>query len=128
MKSGKRVLSILLALVLCVSMLSGLAFTADAVAIDYKTGNPTPVKSGDTAYTDVIANWGTRGTTATYLSDNAINFYTTSYDTLAQLTDSSAATEYNDNLYAALKGLMVAAHSSITDYASTRPLYAYTDC
>jgi hypothetical protein len=62
----KRMLSFMLVLVMCLSLLSGLTFAA---SVDYKTGDP-----GD-GFTNVILNWGTRGTTATFLSPNALTFY-----------------------------------------------------
>ena len=67
---AKRSLSLLTALVLIVSLFSGVALPASAASYSY--------------------NWGTRGVTATYLSSAAQNFYSnTSYEELSSYTGSS---------------------------------------
>lgn len=107
----KRSFFLLLALVLCLNLLSGLSLTADAVSY--------------------IANWGSRGTVATYLSQNAENFYAendVSYEELSALSGGTATTAYSSELYAALKQLMVSNHDYITGYDATKSLYCYTDC
>jgi len=75
----KRMLSWLLALVLCFGMVPGVAVVADAATVDYVTGNVDNL-------TGVVRNWGKRGTTATFLSPMAEEFYAdTGYWDLASL-------------------------------------------
>ena len=120
---AKRSLALVLALVLCIGILPGLSIPASAAAnvvnVEYVTG--TASYGGDTFY-DVIYNWGERGQTATYLSQNASAFYTGdyTYDELSQLS--------GDDLYDALYELMYSNHAHVTDYDETRALYAFTDC
>ena len=129
-KTVNRILAGILVAALVLGLLAGLLVGVNAVAIDYVTGDPTPYSSSDDAYTNVIANWGQRGELATYLSDNAIDFYTAgnTYSDLKDLADTNTATEYNDGLYDALQDLMVDNHVKQTSYGDTRVLYAYTDC
>ena len=118
----KRILSAVLVMVLCISLLSGLSFAA---TVNYKTGNPE-------GFQNVILNWGQRGTTSTFLSPNAIEFYednNTTYSQLNQLAGSSnISSTPSSPLYKALQKLMADNHDVITSYADTRPLYSYTDC
>ncbi len=109
--TAKRSVSILLALILCLNLLGGLSLTADASAY--------------------IPNWGSRGTTATYLSQNAKDFYAdnqVTYGSLAALSGGTATTAYSSELYRALQDLMVSNQSYVTSYNDTRPLFCYTDC
>lgn len=83
--------------------------------------------------TGKVYNWGTRGTTATFLTEMADNYYTGSYsyDTLSALTGSSTATAaaiYQSSLGTAIHNMLVAKQTSTTTYAGTTSLYAYTDC
>ena len=113
----KRFFAWLMVLALCLSLLPGIAL---ADLVDYRTG--TASYGGDT-FTDVIINWGTRGTTATFLSPNAEVYYDTngiSYDTLAGMSE--------NQLYQALKNLLADTHTYEVDYNETRPLYAFADC
>lgn len=125
---AKRGLSMLLALVICIGMLSGLTFTASANTVEYVTGSTTTYSS----FENVILNWGERGTTATFLSPNAEAFYTdndTSYSALSQLSGSASTSGVpSSELYLALQELMASNHEVITDYGQTRDLYAFTDC
>ena len=118
----KRILSAVLVMLLCVSLLSGLSFAA---TVNYQTGNPEGFKN-------VILNWGQRGTTATFLSPNAIEFYednNVDYWELLELSGSSnISSTPSSQLYKALQKLMADNHDVITSYADTRPLYSYTDC
>lgn len=127
---SKRVFAGILVAALILSLAAGLFVGVSAAPINYVTGNPTPYSSSDDAYKNVIANWGKRGELATYLSDNAIDFYSpgNTYDDLKVLPDTKANTEYNDGLYDALQDLMASNHSKQTRYGDTRVLYAYTDC
>ena len=118
----KRILSAVLVMLLCISLLSGLSFAA---TVNYQTGNPE-------GFQNVILNWGQRGTTSTFLSPNAIEFYednNITYSDLVQLAGSSnVSSTPSSPLYKALKSLMTDNHDVITSYADTRPLYSYTDC
>ena len=60
-KFTKRALSLALAFVLCFGLVSGIGLEASAATVNYVTGNPS------SKYQNVIKNWGTRGTTATFL-------------------------------------------------------------
>ena len=122
---AKRGLSLLMALVMCISLLSGLVFTSSAATVNYQTGNAE-------GFQNVIKNWGQRGTNATFLSPNAIEFYednNTSYSELSQLSGSSDIDAVTSSaLYQELADLMADNHSTITSYADTRDLYRFTDC
>lgn len=108
----KKSLAVILSLVMCVSMLFGLSFSAQAATYIY--------------------NWGTRGTLATELSDNAIAFYTENDVALSELLAlSGSSTESgvpSSALYTALHDLMESNHTTKTTYDGTRELYRYTDC
>ncbi len=108
----KKSLAVILSLVMCVSMLFGLSFSAQAATYIY--------------------NWGTRGTLATELSDNAIAFYTENDVALSELLAlSGSSTESgvpSSTLYTALHDLMESNHDNVTSYDGTRELYRYTDC
>ena len=118
----KRILSAVLVVLLCISLLSGLSFAA---TVNYQTGNPE-------GFSNVILNWGQRGTTSTFLSPNAIEFYednNVSYGDLIQLAgNSNISSTPSSQLYKTLQKLMKDNHDVITSYADTRPLYSYTDC
>ena len=107
---AKRSLSLLTALVLIVSLFSGVALPASAASYSY--------------------NWGTRGVTATYLSSAAQNFYSnTSYEELSSYTGSSNLSSVpSSGLYRHLQSLMSSRQTHETSYAETRDLYRYTDC
>ncbi len=117
---AKRSLSMLLVLAMCISLLSGLTFTVSADTVDY-------VYSGSYIY-----NWGSRGTTATFLSQNAEAFYKdngTSYAELSKLSGSSNRDSVPSSaLYQELKSLMAGAQTYTTSYDATKNLFMYTDC
>ena len=107
----KRSVALVLALVLCLSLLPAGLVTVDAASY--------------------IANWGTRGTIATSLSDNAKAFYTGSntYDALSALSGGSGTSNApNSELYKALQNLMVGKQNYETSYDATRDLFKFTDC
>ncbi len=109
--TAKRSISILLALILCLNLLSGLTLEADAASYVY--------------------NWGHRGTTATYLSDAAIAFYEknqVSYEDWTALSGGTANTASQSTLYDELHSLMKGNHKTITSYNGTKDLFQYTDC
>ena len=108
----KRVVSVLLVLVMVLSLFSGLTVHAHAASYTY--------------------NWGTRGTTATELSDAAVAFYEknqVTYEDLAAYAGSSSVSSVPSSaLYGELAELMESNHKTITSYDDTKPLYQYTDC
>ena len=108
----KRGLSLMLVLMMVISLLSGLTINVDAAGYTY--------------------NWGTRGVTATYLSEAAVDFYADnneSYESLSALSGSSSTSSVSDSaLYKKLQSLMRSNHTTITSYNDTRPLFRYTDC
>lgn len=119
----KRGLSLLLALVMCVSLLSGLSFVSSAATVDYVYG------SWD-KFTNVIYNWGIRGVDAICLSPNAEDYYEakgTSYEELAALAgNANTASTPNSPLYAELRDLMSDGVKEI-DYDDARGLMVFTD-
>ncbi len=116
----KRSIVLIMAFMLCVGMLSMLAQPAQAATVDY-------VYSGNYVY-----NWGTRGTTATFLSPMAEDFYednNTSYETLSALSGSSSESGVpSSSLYKTLHNLMESNHDYKTSYDGTKNLFQYTDC
>ena len=114
----KRSLALLIALMMCLSLLPALLVGVSADEFSY-------VRDGKYIY-----NWGTRGEVATFLSPNAEEFYTDA--TYEELVTYSGGTGTSDapksDLYTALQTLMKDAHTYETDYGETRYLYKYTDC
>ena len=108
----KRTFAFLLALVLSLSLLPSVNLTAEAASYIY--------------------NWGTRGTTATFLSPGAEAFYednNTSYEKLSALSGSSSESSIpSSTLYKTLHNLMESNHKKITSYDGTKSLFQYTDC
>ena len=121
----KRTSAALLALLLCLSLLSGISLPAQAASVTYVTVNLS-------GYGQVIKNWGNRGEEATFMSPNGEKFYTnnsTSYDQLANYTGSSNVNNVPSSaLYKQLQKLMKDNHDEITSYNDTKELYQYTDC
>ena len=120
MKLFKRI-SLLLAAAVVTSASAFVVDTqsADAANINYVT------QSGYTV------NWGTRGETCDFLSDDAEDFYTGSYtyETLSKNRGGSTQSDApRSALYSALKSMMKAEHSHETSYGETKSLYRYTDC
>ncbi len=118
----KKSFAVVMALVMCVSVLFGMnlsAFAADNT-VNY-------VYDGSYIY-----NWGTRETEATFLSPNAEAFYTENGVTLSGLLAlDGSATESgvpSSALYTELKQLMTDNHSYVISYDNTRDLFMYTDC
>ena len=118
-KNRKTIVALLLVLALCLSLLPA-KFSAQAATVDY-------VYAGS-----YIKNWGTRDTTATFLSPNAEAFYeknNITYEELAALSGAASAADVPESaLYTALQELMVSNHSHLTGYDETRTMYQYTDC
>ena len=119
----RRLLSLLLAVCIVLSLLAGMLLTVSAV--------------GENA----IRNWGTRDTVCTQLSASALSYYTGNY-TYASLKALSGASSsslsnsldaaQNNQLYTALYTLMSSTHDSAAisgiTYSSHATWYAYTDC
>ena len=108
---AKRSLALILALVLCLSLL--------------------PVTVVPVSAASYIYNWGTRGEVATSLSAYAQAFYTgnNTYDALSALAGGTSKDNAPTSiLYKALQSLMVNAHSHETSYDETKDLFMYTDC
>ena len=117
----KRSLAMLLALVMLVAFVPVLLVNTSAEQVNYVYSNQ-----------GYIYNWGTRGTTATFLSPNAEAFYqdnNTSYDELAAYSGGTGTSDAPKSaLYNALKTLMVSNHSYINAYSANNDLLKYTDC
>ncbi len=116
----KKGMSLLLVLLMVISLLPQITLQSSADSVDY-------VYSGSYIY-----NWGKRGTTATFLSQNAEAFYSdngTSYAELALLSGASSTSEVpSSDLYKKLKSLMSDAQTYTTSYEATKDLFQYTDC
>ena len=123
----KRALSMLMTIVMCISLLSGIVISSaaatPATSDDYQTGSTGK-------YSNVIKNWGTRGETATSLSPNATKYYeNTSYDTLSALSGGTGTSDApNSALFAALHELMASTHTTYNSYDDIKTLTAFTDC
>ena len=122
MQTMKRSLSLFMVLAMLIAFVPALSLGASAANVNY-------VYASNGKY---IYNWGTRGTTATFLSPNAEDFYEDNNTSYAELSSYSGGTGKSDapksDLYRELKELMTSNHSYITSYAATRDLYQYTDC
>ena len=122
MQTMKRSLSLFMVLAMLIALVPTLSLGASAANVNY-------VYASNGKY---IYNWGTRGTTATFLSPNAEDFYEDNNTSYAELSSYSGGTGKSDapksDLYRELKELMTSNHSYITSYAATRDLYQYTDC
>jgi len=116
----KRIIALVMAAVTILGLLAGISFSAGAATVDYIYASGT------------IKNWGTRGTTATFLSPKAEEFYAdnnTSYTELAKLSGSATTSSVPSSaLYKELQELMRSNHSYQTSYNGTKDLYQYTDC
>ena len=123
----KRALSMLMTIVMCISLLSGIVISSaaatPATSDDYQTGSTGK-------YSNVIKNWGTRGETATSLSPNATKYYeNNSYDTLSSLSGGTGTSDApNSALFAALHELMASTHTTYNSYDDIKTLTAFTDC
>ena len=118
----KRVLSLLLALVICIGFAPAFGLDANAAT------------SSDVNYVydgKYIYNWGTRGEVATFLSPNAEDFYTGNYtyDVLSEYSGGTGKSDAPDSaLYSSLQNLMKSKQTYVTSYDATKSLFKYTDC
>ena len=110
----------LFALLMCISFLPICYVGTKAATVNY-------VKDGTYVY-----NWGEREEEATFLSPMAEDFYEKYDVTYEELFAFAGGTGVSDApssaLYRELQKLMKNAHTTITGYQETRPLYKYTDC
>ena len=117
----KRIISALLILLVCVSLLAGIVPHTEAASVSY-------VKNSS----GYVYNWGARGEISTFLSPMAEDYYEENALTYAELAALSGSANQSavpsSALYDALQTLMQDTHTSYTNYADTRPLYALTDC
>ena len=120
MQTMKRSLSMFMVLVMLIAFVPALSLGASAAEVDYKY-------SGSYIY-----NWGTRGTTATFLSPNAEDFYednNTSYDELSSLSGGTGKSDApKSEMYRELQSLMKSNHSHTNSYKDNNSLLKYTDC
>lgn len=116
----KKSVSVLLTVALCLSLILGINIPASADHVDY-------VYSGDYIY-----NWGERGETATFLSQNAESFYednNITYEYLSSLSGGSTENAVPSSaLYKELQYLMKSNQDYQTSYDATKSLFKYTDC
>ena len=121
----RRTLSVLVLLALLLSLFSGLTASAkeptSASEVNYR-------KNGKYVY-----NWGTRDTTATFLTTYAQSYYTGSYSytllsSKSGSTSTSASDIYGSALGSAIHSMLKAKQTSTTSYNGTKELYRYTDC
>jgi len=123
---ARRGLSLLLVLVMCLSLLPAIQTPAEAAV-----QNVTYVTGSTSQYSNIIKNWGKRGETATFLSQNAAAFYTgdNTYANFSAMDGATSTSSVSSSeLYLALKSFMTSNHSNITSYDATRDLFAFTDC
>lgn len=137
MKTLTKLFTMLLVLIMLVQ--STVIGTIAVSPLDIDTESYYASETGYTSANDVeyrksgsyIYNWGAREEVATFLSPNAISFYTSgyTYDVLSLKSGgTSQSNAPSSALYTALKDFMTSKHKKITTYAETRPLYQYTDC
>lgn len=138
MKTHLRLLALFLILLMLVQ--STVISTFATTHIDIDTGAyRAAAGTGYTEASDVeyrksgnyIYNWGAREEDATFLSPNAISFYTGSYTYDVVSSKQGGTSQSNapsSALYSTLQTLMKSKHSKETSYNFTRDLYQYTDC
>ncbi len=137
MKTLKRALALLFALCIVASQFSMSTFAANyftTTPTSYTSASQVVYKSYSAGGRSVVANWGAREETATFLSKYAQNFYTGSSDFSSISQKKGGTTQSNapgSALYSELKNLMSSAHTFYTYYdgnKNVRNFYAYTDC
>ncbi len=117
---AKRACAMLLVLMMCLSLISGLSFEAAAYEVDYNYQG------------SVVYNWGERGEKCDFLSPMAEDFYTDNsmtYDYMASLSGSSTTNAVPSSaMYKCLQKLMADNHKTKTSYDATKNYYDNTDC
>ena len=138
-QSTIRVLSLLLCLALCLSLLGGLSvFAADEIWTEPPTGwrhSSHVIYKTQDGYT---LNWGVRGEPALFLSGDALSYYSDNewgvgrswgwfvmedYDGGSGAEDAASSP-----LYCFLHDFLAGKQSHVTSYDETLDLYKYTDC
>ena len=120
MQTMKRGLAWVLVLVMLAAFVPTLILSTSAADVNY-------VYDGKYIY-----NWGSRGTVATFLSQNAEDFYednNTSYNELSSLSGGTGKSDAPSSaLYRELQDLMKSNHDYINGYSANNSLLKYTDC
>ncbi|MBQ4510566.1 MAG: endonuclease [Clostridia bacterium] len=123
-QSIKRSIALLIVIVMCLTFVPIFQIDVNAAATN---SNVTYKYDGKYAY-----NWGEREEVATFLSPMALEFYkkyNITYEIMADYTGGTSKSNVpSSEMYKELQSLMKKAHSHITSYQETRPLYKYTDC
>lgn len=120
----KRSFALLMVIVMCLAILPVFQLNVGAATIDNKVNYKY---AGNYVY-----NWGEREEVATFLSPMALDFYEKYKITYEDMANYKGGTSQSNvpssEMYKELQALMKKAHSHITSYNETRPLYQYTDC
>ena len=123
-KFTKRSLAFAIALVMCLSL-----FSVFAINIGAASTSGTVNYKYDGKY---IYNWGKREEVATFLSPNAISFYSKynlTYELMASYDGGTNKSNVpSSELYKKLTSIMATAQTHTTSYEETKSLYKYTDC
>ncbi len=132
----RRAAALLLCLVLCFSLLTGVVTAADEIWTEEPTGwvnwghvwYETETAGGNT----YVLNWGVREETCLFLSGMALSYYPEKSWGIFLAADYAGGTGEEDAasspLYACLHDFLVSKQTHVTSYAETRDLYRYTDC
>ena len=135
-----RILSLLLCLALCLSLLGGVSvFAAEEIWTEPPTGwnhwSHILSKQSPEGYT---LNWGVRGEPALFLSGDALGYYADNewgagmswgYFAIGDYPGGSGTENaVNSPLYGFLHDFLAGKQTHETSYAETRDLYRYTDC
>ena len=138
-RNTMRVLSLLLCLALCLSLLGGLSvFAADVIWTEPPTGwrhwSHVISKTQD-GYT---LNWGVRGEPALFLSGDALRYYSDNEWGVSRTWGEDAIWTYaggsgtgdaaGSPLYVFLHDFLAGKQTHETSYAETKDLFKFTDC
>ncbi len=138
-RNGIRIFSLLLAVLLVFSIAPQAIAAPSGPSSTKITTTPTGYDSADDVVyktynqggRTVIANWGARGETCTFLSSKAQAFYTgnNTFEKLSQMDGSKYQNSVpSSELYKQLQQFMKSKHTNIQSYNATREFYRYTDC
>ncbi len=140
MKHSKRLraLALALCLALCLSLLAVPAFAEDEIWIEEPTGWTHGSHVISKRVDGHLCNWGVRGETALFLSNDALDFYADNewgvgrswgYFAISDYAGGSGTEDATDSpLYAFLHDFLAGKQTHVTTYGETRGLYRYTDC